>query len=261
MKRLVFILLLGLSACAGSNQSKAIVPREGVQSAVINLNIANREANVGALAGDSANLFEAEVGDLESVEFAVESGEQAFIALSDSSPDATIWSIAVNPLVPTAFVVDASEATINGDLSSLTIPLFDVVTANSTIDLTMPASSFQLAFDANESTVNLDLPGGSVMQLNQFTSNSSFITLTTGEAVAFDGAMSITAGGLSINVPASTGVQIVVESADQAEISLPDMERIGAEVMSYQTMNFSTATTQIILRVHLSGAALRVEQH
>lgn len=260
MKRILIFAILILSACSATPETKAIVAREGVSSAVVNLNVANREATIGALSNDSAQLFEAEVGDLADVDFAVEHGEQALIVLGDSSPDETAWQILVHPSIPSAFVVDATEATLNANLSQLSIPLFDVVSNNSTLDIEAPMSAFHLALDANNSTVNLHLPTGVAIQFNQFTSNSSFITLTVAEDVAFDGAMSITAGGLSLNVPASTGVQIVVESAEQAEISLPNMERIGAETMTYQTMNFSTATRQIILRVQLIGAALRVEQ-
>jgi hypothetical protein len=260
MKRLVFIVLLILSACTSAPPSKVTSPRDGISSAVINLNIANREAQIGALASDSSNLFEAEVGDASSVEFAAEQSEQAFIALSDSSPDATVWDIHVHPSVPSSFVLDANEASISADLSALTIPLFDVVSSNSTLELSLPATSFQLALDATDSTVNLSIPSGTALQLNQFISSRSFITMSLGEGVAFDGAMTIAAGGLTLRLPLSTGVQIVVEAAEQAEISLPNMERIGAEVMSYQTENFATAASRIVLRVSLNGAALRVEQ-
>jgi hypothetical protein len=260
MKRLVFIALLILSACTSAPTSKVTSPRGLASSAVINLNIANREAHIGALTSESANLFEAEVGDVSSVEFSADTGEQAFIALSDSSPDATVWDILVHPSVPSSFVVDANEASLSADLSALTIPLFDMVSANSNVELVLPASAFQLALDAADSTVTLNVPSGTALQLSQFFSSRSFITMSLAEGVAFDVAMTIAAGGLTMRVPATTGVQIVVESAEQAEISLPNMERIGAEVMTYQTENFEAATSRIVLRVSLNGAALRVEQ-
>jgi hypothetical protein len=257
---LLIILTFILSACTAPPQSKVIVPREAISSAVINLNIASREASIEALASDSANLFEAEVGDVKSVEFATETGDQAFIALSDSSPDETRWTIAVHPSVPSAFVVDLSDGSLNAALSTLTIPLFDMVSSDSIAELTLPTSAFQLALDASDSTVNLNIPSGAALQLNQFVSSGSFITMNTAEGVGFDGAMSIAAGGLTLHVPLTTGVQIVVEAAQQAEISLPNMERIGAEVMTYQTENFTAATNLIVLRVSLNGAAIRVEQ-
>jgi hypothetical protein len=84
--------------------------------------------------------------------------------------------------------------------------------------------------------------------------------MNTAEGVGFDGAMTIAAGGLTLQVPLTTGVQVIVEAAQQSEVSLPNMERIGAEIMTYQTENFTTATSLIVLRVSLNGAAIRVEQ-
>jgi hypothetical protein len=261
MRLLVFMLLIMfLAACTAAPQSKVTAPRGGISSAVINLNIASREASIAALPVDSASLLEAEVGDVQSVDFASEIGEQALVALSDSSPDETVWAIAVHPSVPSAFVVDLSDGSLNADLSSLTIPLFDIVTSTSTLELKLPATAFPLALDASDSTVSLSIPIGATMQLNQFVSSGSFITIDTAEGVSFDGTMTIAAGGLTLHTPRSTGVQIIVEAAQQAEITLPNMERIGAEIMTYQTENFATATTHIVLRSALNGAALRVEQ-
>jgi hypothetical protein len=257
---LPILLIFILSACTAPPQSKVVVPREAISSAVINLNIASREASIGTLASDSANLFEAEVSDVNSVEFAAEIADQAFIALSDSSPDETPWTIAVHPSVPSAFVVDLSDGSLNADLSTLTIPLFDMVSSDSSLELILPTSASQLALDASDSTVNLNIPTGSSLQLNQFVSSGSFITMNTAEGVGFDGAMTIAAGGLTLQVPLTTGVQVIVEAAQQSEVSLPNMERIGAEIMTYQTENFTTATSLIVLRVSLNGAAIRVEQ-
>lgn len=267
MQRLCFLTILLLTAC-GINPtnptSTATVETAlgAAQSAVINLNIVNRDAVVQPLPPGSDTLFTANVGDVSTVNYMAESSEQAFIVLSDN-PDNTssaTWQIHTNTMIPTAYVVDVIDGTLTGDLSTVNLPRFDIVASNSTVELQLPSSAFQLAIDAANSLFTIGIPTNANPQLSQLVSNGGLLTLNVASGVSFDGNISITAGGFTLRVPETTGVQIVVVSAENSEISLPDVPRIPAELGLYTTANFGTSDDQIILNAALSSAALRVVQ-
>jgi len=142
----------------------------------------------------------------------------------------------------------------------MNLPRFDIVSLNSTVDLTLPASPFQLAVDSSDSTFNLNIPTNAGVQSAQIVSNGGIMSLNVEAGVSFIGNIAVTSGGLTITVPQTTGVQIIVESTSNSEITLPDSSRITADATFYTTSNFGESDSQILLNGILNAAAIRIVQ-
>lgn len=264
MKPLCFLLLFILAACNTTPQIRDTVQTEvGIaQSAVINLNIMNRSASIQPLASDSEILFSAVVGDTNTVTYSAEVNEQAFILLSDN-PDVSSsndWTIQANADIPLAYVVDVTDGSFSANLNPADLPRFDIVASNSTVDIDFPISAFQLASDASNSHVNFSIPTGAVVQSSQLISIGGLLNLDIAQGVSFVGNVTVESGGFTLTVPPTTGVQIIVASSENSEISLPNAPRTPAEISSYSTDNFSQSDSQIILQADLDGAAIRIIQ-
>ncbi|GAB5492982.1 MAG: hypothetical protein Phog2KO_31970 [Phototrophicaceae bacterium] len=262
--RLVFFLFFVLASCTTAPQIIDTVssPVTDIQSAVINLNIMNRSATIQPLAPESDLLFSALVGDVNTVTYSEVMSEQAFIMLSDNPnvPSSNDWSIQATTAIPLAYVVDVTDGTLNADLSLADLPRFDIVASNSTLDIDLPMSGFQLAVDASDSTSNFNIPTGAVIQSSQLVSNGGLMTMTVAEGVSFAGTVASRSGGFTLNVPVTTGVQIIVSNSQNSEISLPNAPRVPAEAISYSTDNFFQTDSQIILQADLNGSAMRIIQ-
>ncbi|MEO1645874.1 MAG: hypothetical protein AAFR67_11845, partial [Chloroflexota bacterium] len=232
------------------------------QSALVNLNVASREATLAGIS-TTDSIFTADVGNPESVSFTTETdAQQSIIALSNDSADtsASTWALQASTALPISFVIDTFDSTFTANLTDMNVPRFDLVTESSTIDLQLPADDTQLALDSTDSTVDIFLPTGSNPSISQITSNGSLLTLIIADEVRFDSNMVITGGALTLAVPVSTGVQVTITSTDNGEISLPMLARIPAEAITYQTENYATSTAQINLTVTLDSATLRITQ-
>ena len=264
IKKLALLLLLLLAGCNGTPQITDTLQAEiGIaQSAVMNLNIMNRSATIQPLASDSELLFSALVGDVSTVSYSAEINEQAFILLSDNPnlPSTTDWEIQASSAIPVAYVVDVTDGTLSANLSIADVPRFDIVASNSTVDVDFPISAFQLASDASDSTVNFSIATGAVVQSSQLVSIGGLLNLDIAQGVSFAGNVTVQSGGFTLTVPPTTGVQIIVASSANSEISLPNAPRTPAEIASYITDNFSQSDSQIILQADLDGAAIRIIQ-
>ncbi len=265
MRRLCIFILLCLGACSTAEppSTDTVQSLHGdAQSAVINLNILNRDATLQSLAAESNLLFSANVGDVNTVSYTEDLNEQAFIALSDNpdSQSSGEWTIEATDDIPISYVVDVSDGSFNANLSNMNLPRFDIVSLNSMVDLALPASPFQLAVDSSDSTFNLNIPTNAGVQSAQIVSNGGLMALNVEAGVSFIGNIAITSGGLTITVPATTGVQIIIESTTNSEITLPDSPRIPADAEFYTTSNFGESDSQILLNGTLNAAAIRIVQ-
>lgn len=265
MQRLCIFILLFLGACTTATpQSTDIVQasRNNTQSAVVNLNILNRDANLQALSTQSDSLFSANVGDINTVNYTAALNEQAFIALSDN-PDvqsSAVWEIEASVDIPVSYVVDVTNGTLNANLTAMNLPRFDIVAFDSTVDIFLPASPFQLAIDGSESDFNLTVPTNAQIQSAQIVSNGGLMSLVVEDGVSFIGNIALTSGGMTIKVPSTTGVQIIVESTTNSEITLPSSPRIATDAIFYTTANFAESESQILLSAILNSAAIRIIQ-
>ncbi|MEO1290095.1 MAG: hypothetical protein AAFV93_20265 [Chloroflexota bacterium] len=267
VKRICILLCLLLTACNPTStpqtpSNSVQSPLNEAQSAVLNLNIFNRDATLSSLSSESNALFLADVGNQESVAYIETIAEQSFIALSDNpaGTDDNSWSLQASPSIPISYVIDVTSGTLSATLTDLIVSRFDLVAETATIDVTLPTSELQMAVDATASTVNLHMPIGSQASSVQLTSTDGFITMTLEDGVNLIGNLSITSGGMTITVPTSTGVQILVENAENSEITLPNNPRSVAEASIYTTPNFDQTTAKVILTSTLIGATLRIIQ-
>lgn len=265
MQRLCILILLFLGACTTTKpQSRDTVQtlRQNAQSAVINLNILNRDATLQALEAQSDSLFSANVGDVSAVNYTAEPGSQTFIALSDNldSLSPAFWTIEASVDIPVSYVVDVIDGSLNANLTNMNLPRFDIVALNSTVDLILPASPFQLAVDSSDSSFNLQIPVNAQVQSAQLVSNDGLMSLSVGAGVSFIGNIAVSSGGITIIVPPTTGVQIIVESTINSEITLPGSPRIATDVTFYTTPNFGESESQILLNGILNSAAIRIIQ-
>lgn len=265
IKRFSFILIVVLAACTSTEPALTDTVETslaGAQSAVINLNILNRDAILSALPDESNLLFSANVGDVNAVQYVENVSEQTFIALSDNPelPSSADWTINISPAIPMSYVVDVSDGTLDANMTGLELPRFDIVSSNSTVDITFPAGAFQLAVDNSESTTVLNIPDGAEVQSAQLVSNGGLMSLNVETQISFIANVSVTSGGLTITVPSTTGVQLIVESATNSEITLPDSPRIPAEATIYTTPDFELSTSQVLLSGTLNAAAIRIVQ-
>lgn len=263
---LSLFLIIFSSGCASTDDMSTDivrVAREDAQLAVINLNITDRLTTIEALPANADLLFSADVGDVQSVDFTTQTdNQQHVVVLSDNPADDALhdWSIAASRDLPMSFVIDTLDSTLNANLTTLTIPRFDLVAINSTVDITLPADTVAVALDSQDSTLTMRIPAGAQPTLNQVTSTGGLITLVSQADVSYDAQVTVTGGALSIDVPATTGVQVAVQSADNAEISLPMLARIPAEAITYRTENYTQSSAQIMLTATLSNATLRITQ-
>lgn len=257
-----FLLMFVLVSCSAQVVDTVSSQATGIQSAVINLNIMNRSATIQPLASASDILFSAFVGDVNTVNYSETMGEQAFVILSDNPamPSNTDWVIQASSAIPLAYVVDVTDGALEANLSLADLPRFDIVANNSTLDIDFPISAFQLAVDTSNSTSNFNIPREAVVQSSQLISNEGLMTVTVAELVSFSGNVVVRSGGLTLNVPLTTGVQIMVTSSENSEISLPNAPRIPADTITYSTDNFLQADSQIILQADLNGSAMRIIQ-
>lgn len=268
MWRLCLFAIFILGACSTPTQTTQStdtveVIRGDAQLAVINLNILNRDATISPVQEESSEiLFSASVEDVSTVSFISEIDTEAFISLTGNPTETSTanWAIETNPDVPTSYVIDVTDGTLNADLSQANVPRFDIVSTNSTVDIQLPSSAFQLAIASSSSQFNTTIPSDAEVQFSQLSSSGGLMTLDIGNSVGFSGAIAITSGGLTLRVPATTGVQIIVEGTANSEIYLPDIPRIPVEVTTYTTVNFNNSEAQIVLNASLSGAAVRIVQ-
>lgn len=265
IKPFSFLVVLILVSCT-TTQAPPIYTVDaslaGAQSAVINLNILNRDARLSALSSESNLLFSANVGDVDTVTYTENIAEQTFIALSDNpvKQSSVDWNIQISPAIPMSYVVDVIDGTFNADFTGLELPRFDIVSSNSTVDMIFPASAFQLAVDNYESSSTLMIPDGAEVQSAQVISNGGLMSLTVETQIGFIATVSVISGGLTITVPTTTGVQLMVQTAINSEITLPGSPRITAEATSYTTPDFEQSTSQILLNGTLNAAMIRIVQ-
>lgn len=262
-------ILLGIVVCAcgaspssTTSQTLLTTPLGASESAVINLNVFNRNANLTPLATESDLLLSADVGDTSSVSYVAEQDAQAYIALSTNPNQTAIfdWTIQASSTIPISYVVDVTDGQFIADLNALNIPRFDIVASNSTLDIDFPSTAFQVAVDVNNSTTDLRIPESAQVQSAQITTAGGLLTLNVAEGVRFISNLAVTSGGVTLIVPPSTGVQIIVEQTDNSEITLPDRPRTIAEQIIYTTANFDQSSAQILLNSTLNGAAIRIVQ-
>ncbi|MEO0599026.1 MAG: hypothetical protein AAF126_23145, partial [Chloroflexota bacterium] len=183
----LYALLLSilLVACSGASDTQAdnmlSVSRADTQSALVNLNVASREATLTDIS-TTDSIFTADVGNPESVSFTTETdAQQSIIALSNDSANtsASTWALQASTALPISFVIDTFDSTFTANLTDMNVPRFDLVTESSTIGLQLAADDTQLALDSTDSTVSIFLPTGSNPSISQITSNGSLLTLTT----------------------------------------------------------------------------------
>ncbi|MGB7339395.1 MAG: hypothetical protein WBC91_10930 [Phototrophicaceae bacterium] len=259
------LLLIVITACGAATsppESQLTTSIGSAESAVINLNIFNRDAQLTNLAPESDLLISADVGDTHTVTYITEQSAQAYIALSDNPNQASTfdWAIKTSPSLPISYVIDVTDGDFRADLTQLNIPRFDIVSINSTLDITFPSSAFQMAVDVSDSTAILAIPALADIQSAQVTTSGGLLTMTVDEGVRFISNLTVTAGGMTLIVPASTGVQIIVERAENSEITLPNRPRTIAEPIIYTTPDFEQSSAQILLNSTLIGAAIRIVQ-
>ena len=266
MRYFLVLCILFLAACTSSPaepQTAVQTTRGNSQSATIQINGVGKEISLSAFVESSDLLFSGEVGNTASVIYDEQIGAETIIGLSNNlqaQDENNEWALQSSRDVPLNFILDIADGKLNAQLSDIQLLKFDLVSNNSTFDIQLPARPLQLAIDANNSTSTLNIPTGAFLILERFSNQAGFMTMNIGEAVSFDGNINIGAGGLTLNTPASTGIQIIVDSVENSEISLPEISRINAEAMSYSTINFGTATAKIVLRATLNGAAIRIVQ-
>lgn len=264
MKPLFFLAVILLTACTPSAPQTIIQTlRDNTQSATIQVNGLGKDINLSALPENSDLLFFAEVGDTSSLIYNVQSANQTTITLNPNpqiQTDQNQWLLQASQDIPFNLLLDISDGSLNAQLAETQLMRFDLVSDNSTVDIQFPASPFQFALDANDSTVSLNIPTGAFILLEHLSNHGGFMTISLGEGLSFEGNINIEAGGLTLKIPQTTGVQIIVESVENSEISLPNISRISVEGMSYSTINFDTASAKIILRATLNSAAIRIVQ-
>jgi hypothetical protein len=266
MKQVFFLAIILLAACTqteSASQTAIQTPRNNTQSATIQINGLGKEINLSALPENSDLLFFGEVGDTSAIIYGVLSANETSIALSNNpqvESDLNQWQLQVSQDVPLNLVLDIADGSLNAQLTETQLMRFDLVSNNSSVDIQFPAFPFTLTLDMSNSTSSLTLPTGAFIFLERLSNQGGFMTISVGEGVSFEGNINIGAGGLTLQIPQTTGVQIIVESAQGSEISLPDISRINAEETSYSTLNFDTASAQIILAATLDGTAIRIVQ-
>jgi len=266
MKNASILFLLLLAACTASPSVPANTVqtvRGNSQSATIQINGVGKDISLSAFAESSNLLFSGDVGDSNSVIYSEEIADNTTIALSDNPQVQTEnkqWMLEASRDIPLNFILDISDGSLNAQLADTQLSKFDLVSSNSDVDIQLPARPIELAIDSSGSTSSLNIPTGSFVVLENFSNQAGFMTLTVGEGVNFEGSINIGAGGLTLKIPESTGVQIVVESVENSEISLPGISRISAEQTVYSTINYGTATAHIVLQATLNGAAIRIVQ-
>jgi hypothetical protein len=266
IKWVVFVVSISLVACTPTESaSQTTIQTTGgnTQSAAIQINGLGKEINLSSLPQNSDLLFFGEVGDISSVVYDVQAANETSIALSNNpqvESDLNQWQLQVNQDVPLNLVLDIADGSLNAQLAETQLTRFDLVSNNSSVDIQFPAFPFTLTLDMSNSTSSLTLPTGAFIFLERLSNQGGFVTILVGDGVGFEGNINIGAGGLTLQIPQTTGVQIIVESAQGSEISLPDISRINAEETSYSTLNFDTASVQIIIGATLDGAAIRIVQ-
>lgn len=260
---LAIIILAACTATESAPQTSVQTSRKNTQSATIQINGLGKNIDLSSLPENSDLLFFAEVGDTSSLIFNVQSAAQTNITLNANpqvQTELNQWLLQASQDVPFNLLLDVTNGSLNAQLAETQLMRFDLVSDNSTVDIQFPAFPFQLALDANNSTVSLTIPTGAFILLEHLSNQGGFMTISLGEGLSLEGNINIEAGGLTLQVPQTTGVQIIVESVESSEISLPNSSRISVEETSYSTINFDTAITQIVLRATLNSAAIRIVQ-
>lgn len=266
MKYALAILVLLLAACTSSPavpKTSVQTTRGNSQSATIQINGVGKDISLSASAESSDLLFSGEVGDTSSVIYSENIAEETTIGLSNNPQvqgENNQWMLQASRDVALNFIVDIANGSFNAELSETQLSKFDLLSSNSSVDIQFPARPIQLAIDANGGATSLTIPTGAFVFLEQFSNQAGFMTLTVGEGINLEGSINIGAGGLTLKIPQSTGVQILVVSAENSEISLPGISRINAEETVYSTINFGTASARIVLEAALNGAAVRIVQ-
>lgn len=266
MKYSFLFLILLLAACTANqtvSQTSVQTKRGNSQSATIQINGVGQDISLSALAENSDLLFSGDVGNTASVIYNEQVANETSISLSDNQQvqsENKQWGLEASRDLPINFIMDISDGSLNAKLAETQLLKFDLVSSNSTVDIQFPARPLQLAIDASNSTTSLRIPSGAFVFLERFSNEAGFMTLTVGEGVNFEGNINIGAGGLTLKITQSTGVQIIVDSVENSEISLPGISRINAEETVYSTINYGTATARIVLHATLNGAAIRIVQ-
>jgi hypothetical protein len=263
MKYAPIILILLLAACTSTAQTNVQTVRGNSQSATIQINGLGKDISLSALPENSDLLFFGEIGDRSSVVYTVQSANESSIGLSNNPQvlsENNQWMLQASRDLPSNLILDIADGSLNASLAETQLMQFDLVSSNSTVDIQFPARPLQVALDTTDSTVSLIIPTGAFIFLERLLNQGGFMTISIGDGVSFEGNINIGAGGLTLKIPQSTGVQILVERVENSEISLPGISRIAAEATSYSTINFGTATARLILHAALDGAAIRIVQ-
>lgn len=168
-------------ATAVWQQESVVFSREGVETAVVDIEFDNPRARLFALS-DSPNLIEGEVSFLGELEFKTDmSDNEAEVSLDIRSKpaqwlnpanwqgeDAKPWEIGLSPSVPLELTLDVSNGAGEFDLSELTLEALRLDGGNGQTEVMLPGGVYEVKVDGGNGGIEMSIPesGGQMIEVD-----------------------------------------------------------------------------------------------
>lgn len=225
--------------------AELFAPRDGANSARIEIGFSVGKASLTALAADSDNLFEARINYIGEYEFEVSGGAERFVSLRQKGPlprgigriigkdKDLLWDIALAPNTPYQLSMTGGIGETDIDLSNLLVDAIKMETGVGKVALTLPVQkqTFTASIDGGVGKTDVVIPAGS------------------GGKLDINGGV----GEVTVTVAADAAVRLQAD-AGIAKVNLPDsFTRVkGGEHFVgisgvWESANFAEAETQIII--------------
>jgi hypothetical protein len=253
---------IGLSSNVEAQEGQYSEPLDDAESADVTLEMAVGTLNLNPLL-DSANLMEANISYLGTVEFSENDAPEREIALvnefESNNPfdflgligtddeEGLVWNVGLNPDVPLELTVNTGTGSANLLLGDFDVTALNINTGTGGVTATLPVT--ETAYNARVNTGT----GG--------------INLTLEEGAALTLRLNSGTGGATVDVPDGAAVRLTADvGTGGIEVSADNLERVSGEDDNFvgdsgiwETEGFEAADRQIIIDYDGGTGGLTVE--
>ncbi|NJL92764.1 MAG: hypothetical protein HC915_03070 [Anaerolineae bacterium] len=273
----VAVLALGLSACGSPNTGMFEAALNGAQSATVHVEPRHAPLQLAALpTRDKSRLILANVEYWGSVVFQdggdghrrlmLAEAESSFAFFRDGAPE---WEVLLSPVVPMDIQLTLHTGTVFADLRQLNLRRLDVEFGDAKAVLYLPPTDEQhpliTELEFGRGDVELILPNQAHLNFDEAVQlGSGAVTITLGEEVALGAEVIMHSGPLTLHVPSTTAMRIMIIRAGSGDVDLPasfmpvQATEDQAEQL-WQTRNFPGAGARVELSIELGSGDLEVK--
>ncbi|NDJ62587.1 MAG: hypothetical protein GYB67_15775 [Chloroflexi bacterium] len=266
-------LAIWLAGCGGNptvQSERFTAALSGAEAAAVTLDFPFQAVTVGALDPTAADLIQADVGYVGSIDFNVSGGADRTVRLIETvgggfnwTGQPPRWDVLLHPAVPLEFNVGMTTGALTADLAGVTLRELDLNMAGGTVVLDLPGTPTTLITQTDSGALTINLPAGAQITAGRLALRGGTLRLNVAGAADFAIVVEVEAGDAVLTLN-DAPVEIRVMAAGSSAVTIRDdytrtEPGTDTNASSWTASNFADAAPRGTISVNLEAGSLRVE--